>query len=301
MDPNSEVSAPEWVANVKDDGLKETLSKYETQDKFLETIGYQPPDWRQAIQDEDGKKFAADSTDINHLVRRAVDLRKQVSNAIIRPGKDAKPEQIAAYHKALGIPEKPEDYEFPELSKEDLTEEVQQSRKVWSSRFHELGVSKTAAKKLSGLLNEDLTKAMQAQQKADKDYAEAQETQLREEWKGDYDKNKTIANRAFNEIANRSGIKIDDLTKIEMKNGRFLMDQAEIVKLFATLGREMSEGTLGPVLTDADREGAEEQLATVRKQISEAQSEGNSKRANSLYQKEQALLGRIHGDKSIAA
>src|SRR3990167_10209747 len=265
----TETTAPEWVANIKDDGLKETLGKFESQDKFLETIGYKPPEvnWRDQVVDDDGKKFAERFTDIDGLVKGALDLRKQVSNAIISPPKDAKPEQIAAYKKALGVPESPEDYPFPDLPKDELTDDIKASRKAWAEQFHQLNISKDAATSLFKTLNEEVAKVETAQVEADKAFAKSQEDQLKAEWKDDYDKNKTMANRAFKEIAERSGVNLDDLTKIEMKDGRFLMDRADIVRLFATLGREMSEGTLGPVLTDADREGLEEQLTDLRKQI----------------------------------
>ena len=297
----TETTAPEWVANIKDDGLKETLGKYESQDKFLETIGYKPPEvnWREQVKDDDGKKFAERFTDIDGLVKGALDLRKQVSNAIIRPPKDAKPEQIAAYKKALGVPDSPDDYPFPALPKEELTDEIKASRKAWAGKFHELNISKDAASSLFKTLNEEVAKVETAQKKADEAFAQSQEDQLKAEWKDDYDKNKTLANRAFKEIAERSGVNLDDLTKIEMKDGRFLMDRADIVRLFATLGLEMSEGTLGPVLTDAERDTLDEQIESTRKQISEAQRVGDNKKANRLYQQEQALIAKQKGDQPI--
>jgi len=295
------VTTPEWVANIKDDGLKTTLSKFESPEKLLETIGYKPPEvnWRDQVKDEDGKKFAADSTDINHLVKRAVDLRKQVSNAIIRPGKDAKPEQIAAYKKALGVPESPDDYPFPALPKEQLTDEVKASRKAWAEQFHKLNISKDAATTLFKTLDEEVKKVETAQVAADKAFAQSQDDKLKAEWKDDYDSNKTLANRAFKEIADRSGVNLEELIKIEMKDGRFLMDRADIVRLFATIGREMAEGTLGPALTDAERDTLDEQIGSLRKRIAEAQREGNSKLANKLYQDEQKLIAKQKGDQPI--
>lgn len=293
-----------WTETIKDDGLKGALSKFESQDKLFEAIGYKPEvktvDWREQIKDEDAKKFAESSTDVTHLVKRALDMRSKLSNAIIRPGKNASPEEVSAYRKALGIPEKIEEYEFPELSADKLTPEVKESRAAWAKRFHDLSIPKEVAKSLLQLVGEDAVKFKEAQVNADKEFAKQSENALRAEWKGDeYDKNKNFANRAFSELASRAGIPVEVLTKLETKDGRFLMDRPELVKLFAVIGREMAEGTLGPTLTESEAETIDSQIKDLRTQQSEAQSSGNSKLANQLYQKEQALIAKRSGSKPI--
>ncbi len=65
------------------------------------------------------------------------------------------------------------------------------------------------------------------------------------------------------------------------------------------LGREMGEGTLGPTLTDAESETIDDEIREVRKQITQAQSENDSKRANMLYQREQALIAKQKGGAPI--
>lgn len=294
-----------WHESIKDEGLKGTLSKYESQDKLFEAIGYKPPepkvlDWREQIKDDDAKKFAESSTDVTHLVKRALDMRSKLSNAIIRPGKNASPEEVSAYRKALGIPEKHEEYEFPELPADKLTPEIKESRAAWAKRFHDLSIPKEVAKSLVNLFGEDSAKFQEEQVQADKAFAQQSEQALRSEWKGDeYDKNKNMANRAFTELASRAGIQVDVLSKLETKDGRFLMDRPELVKLFAVVGREMSEGTLGPTLTESEAETIDGQIKDLRTQQAEAQSSGNSKLANQLYQKEQALIAKRSGNKPI--
>lgn len=63
------------------------------------------------------------------------------------PGDNATPEQIAEFHKALGVPEKPEDYKFnlPEGYKAD---EVRIGE--WRKQFKELGIPAKQADKLVG-------------------------------------------------------------------------------------------------------------------------------------------------------
>lgn len=255
------------------------------------------PDWRELITSDEGRKYAENSPDLNHLVQRALDTRRQLSTAVRVPGKDASDEDIATYRRAMNIPLEASGYEFPEV--ENVTDEIKVSREMWAQRFHDLGISKSAAKALSQFVNEDNAAYEAKQTELDRQFASDQEGALKGEWKGDFDKNKTLANRAFNEIANRAGLDIDMLTKMETKDGRFLMDNASMVRMFAAIGREMAEGTLGPVLTESETETLQGEVDSLREQIADAQAKGDSKKANRLYKKEQELLGRIHGDRPI--
>lgn len=260
-----------------------------------------PEDWRADLDDDlrpTAERFSSKADAI-----RAIQAFQKRESQVRVPGKNASVEEIAKYRKAIGIPESPDKYEFPELPEgEELTEEMQASRKTWSERFHNLGISQKAAKELSQFVAEDVQAQMEQAKEQDEAFARSQEEKLRSEWKGDdYDKNKTLANRAFNEIANRAGIPVEALTKIETKDGRFLMDRAEMLKLFSVIGREMSEGTLGPAMSESERDSLEDAVRDVRKQIAEAQQEGDSKRANKLYQKEQQLLSKAGNGPIVGA
>jgi len=296
------VEVPEWASSIEDEGLKSAVSGFDSVAGLFDAVGYVPPepeevDWRSGITDEDGVKFAESSTDINHLVRRAMDLRKQVSGAIIKPSKEATDDQIAAYRKAMGIPESTDGYEFPDV--DEMTDALEASRQAWAGRFHSLGIPRETASALIQAVNEDAASQAASEVEADKAFASRQKDALRAEWKDDFDKNTTIANRAFADIATRSGLTLEDLTSIETKDGRFLFDRAEMVKLFATIGREMQEGSLGPVLSESERETGEDQIRDLREQISQAQNDGQSERANVLYEKLLGLRAKVDGDQSL--
>lgn len=137
-------------------------------------------DWRDAIKDPDARKFAEDSADLDHFVKRAVDMRKKLSGAIVKPGKDAGEADIAAYRKAMGIPEAPDAYEFPDLPEGvEMSDDIKASREAWAGRFHELGISNDQAKALARMVNEDEQAMKTAMVEADKRYAEEQEAELR--------------------------------------------------------------------------------------------------------------------------
>jgi hypothetical protein len=83
---------------------------------------YWPENWREKLAEHisagDKKLYAkelkrleriADPAGVYGMYREAEG--KLTSGGLIKkPGKDAKPEEIAEYHKAMGVPEKPEDY-----------------------------------------------------------------------------------------------------------------------------------------------------------------------------------------------
>ena len=291
------IEQPDWRTDLPDD-LKETATKYKTPGEFIKTIKVAPSDWREGIP-EDLKPIADRFTSREDAIRAIQSFQKREGQVRV-PGKDAKPEEIAAYHKAIGVPEKPEAYEFFVPEGATVTDDMKANRVEWGKRFQAIGIGKDAAKKISQFVFEDGKRHQDLLISADKTFAEQQEAALRSEWKGDeYDLNKAMANKAFREIADRTGLNVEALTQIETKDGRFLMDRAEIIRMFAAIGREMAEGSLGPTLTDSEKDTVDEQLRGLRSQINEAQASGDSKRANKLYQQEQGLIAKRDGNRSV--
>src|SRR3546814_5257070 len=64
------------------------------------------------LTDEEAKKFAERSPDLNHLVKRAMDINTRLSKGMVIPGKDASEEDVAEFRKANGVPEKAEGYKL---------------------------------------------------------------------------------------------------------------------------------------------------------------------------------------------
>ena len=299
----------QWTEHIKDADLKTALSKFDNQDKFFESIGIEleTSDWRSDLPD-DLKETADKLTSPTDAIRAIVAFRKRDSQVRV-PGKDATDDERKAYNKAVGIPESVDGYEFPAMPEgpgESATEtevadhkqilgEIKTSRETWAKRFHDLKVPKDTAKQLTQALNEDLTAKLALQIDADKVFAASQKEDLKTEWKDDYEKNGILAERAAKETAKRAGVNFEELTKIETKDGRFLMDNSSIIRLFAVIGREMGESTLGSTLTASELETAEEELRSLRKQQTEAQDAGESRRADALYQKEQMLIASMKG------
>ncbi len=294
-----------WTDAIEDEGLKEALSKFESEQQLLDTLGLEiheggngALDWREELPGE-LKEVAERFASTEDAVRAIVAYQKRDGQVRV-PGKEATEDEIKAYTKAVGVPENVDGYEFPNLPKDEVTDEITASRKAWAERFHKLQVPAETAKVLTLALQEDVTAVNEAALKADTEFAKSQEDDLRVEWKGeDYERNVMLATRALTELSERSGVKITDLKSIETKDGRFLLDRADILKVFAVVGREMAEGLLGSTLTDSEKETIGEEIIAVREQYAKAQSERNTKLANSLYQKELVLIAKQEGAKPI--
>ena len=288
-----DVSAPAWHEAIKDEGLKGVASGYKTAEEFFTAVGHKPSagPWYGEVDDE-LKKVADRFTSPTDALRSIQDLRKRESQPRV-PGKNASEEDRKAYHKAIGVPETVEGYEFPAVPDDQMTDAIKESRAGWAKAFHELGISKTAAKTLTDRLVAEQASELASQVEADKAYAATTQAALDKDWGADKTRNMEYANRAFDQLASRAGLTVEELRQIETKDGRFLMDRPEMLKIFAVMGRAMGEGDLGGLVGADERQTVQEQVSGLRKKVEEAQASGNTREANRLYQQEQALLARL--------
>ena len=255
-------------------------------------------DWKDGLSEE--LKQTADRFPSKDEMIRSIQAFQKREGQVRVPGKDATDDEKAAYQKAVGVPDTPEGYEFPSVP--EMTDQIKESNANWAKIFHGLDVPKSTALTLANALNEVGAVAIKAQEQAHTDFAKASEDALRAEWKGDdYDVNLNLANRAFDNLAERTGMKAGELRQIKTEDGKFLMDRPEMVRLYATIGREMAEGTLGPTLSEAERETVDDQVRDLAEQAQAAKDKGESKLANRLYQKEQALREKLGNQPLVGA
>ncbi len=254
--------------------------------------------WRNSLTDPDVKKFAETSPDLNHLVDRFSDMRNRLSTAIVPPGKDAQPEEVAAYHKRIGVPAAAEDYVFamPEGHEPSDTDKAFQSH--MAKVLYEAEIPADKAALLTAGLNQFTLDEMKRTQAEDKKYSDDGEAVLRQDWPGEeYAKNQEMAQRAFKGYF---GDQSEDARQIEMKDGRFLMDNPIVLRAFAAIGRDMLTGQNQPPMPTDAREAAQDEVTDLRARSSKALAEGNTREANRLYQKEMELVGKI-GPAPVAA
>lgn len=297
-----------WTDGLEDGDLKTTLSTYESQGKFFEAAKIETPkapeapNWREGLP-EDLKETAGRFTTEEDMVRSVHDLRKREGQVRV-PNKDSSDEDRTNYYKAIGVPETSEKYKFPEVPEDQMTDEVKASQGEWGEIFHKHNISQEQADGLTTAVNEIAERIKTAEEettkKADKDFVSDNITALKSEWKGDdFDKNTNMADAALAAFAKRANVDLDAFKNRISKENKILLDYPELTKIFAAVGREMSEGSLGPVMTGDEKETAEDQLTDLRAKIAEAQSKGESKKANALFKKEQDLIAKMDGNETI--
>lgn len=251
--------------------------------------------WRDSLPD-DLKKHAERFNSVEDLVKANVESRQKLSKAIVPPGKDAGEDDVAAYRKLIGVPQKADGYKFEMPEGAEPSEGDKAFHGAMAETFHAANISKEQAAILNKAWNDYSAAVQQEQVAADKKYAEESDAALRKSWGGDCDKNFAHAERA---AAWAFGDEFEELRALEGKDGRFLMDHPAMLKALASIGREMQEGGMAPPLSADAAEQAEEQLRDLRKKQAEAKQAGDSKRANKLYQDEMALIAKVKGNRPI--
>lgn len=178
---------------------------------------------------------------LDHKTQRET-LETRLQSAIFKPGEGAKPEDIAAYRKALGVPDSPTDYKFTPA------EGVEHDPKMleWAaSTFHKHGVSQEAA---AGIAQEwdgfvqGLGAAMEEAHTTEvAEGVKVAEETLRGEWKQDFDKNVEETKRgyqAFEKIVPGFGQLIDS---VEVQAGLKLGNDPRMLKVFHAIGRAIGD------------------------------------------------------------
>jgi hypothetical protein len=253
--------------------------------------------WRDTITDADGKKFAESSADLNHFVGRALDMRKQLAKAIVPPGKDAKPEEVAAYRKAIGVPDAPEGYTFTTPAGREVTDADKAFQGTMAKLFHGANVSAEQAKMLNEGWNQLVDATLAAEIEADKAFAASSETTLRGKWQGpEYDRNRAIASRAAEKAL---GDNFEAAKQIQTKDGRFVLDHPILVEAFANIGREMGEDRMGPVLTETEAQTLQTKIDALQKQKVAAMDRQDSREAQRIENEQAQLYARMPGNGPI--
>jgi hypothetical protein len=128
-------------------------------------------------------------------------LKTQLGKAIFKPGENAKPEEIASYRKAMGIPEKPTEYEWA------TTEGLENDPKMmeWAGGvFHKAGLSKDQAKLVSGEWNQFIQGMLVAEENSTKEAKAKAEAEFKKELGSDekYKEAVAVIGRVWKKLSN---------------------------------------------------------------------------------------------------
>lgn len=281
-------TAPEPVATPVTETTTEAASTPETT-----TEAAAEADWRASITDPGMAEFAKRIASPADAVKIAFDLRKANGSMIKVPGKDAKPEELATFRKALGVPETMNGYTFemPEGVEPSETDKAFQVR--MAEVFHETGVPAGTAMAMNKAWNE-MTAAAEAEaaRLAKQGFEDAQ-AGLKKELGAEYEPSRQVANRALQTFG---GDELVSFLQDTVVNGHRLSDHPRIFKAFATIGRRMGEADfIGAVSQD--------EKSTIQGEIDQLMRDnppGSPKYSDPKVQKRiRELSEQLHGTGSI--
>jgi hypothetical protein len=205
------------------------------------------------------------------------------AKGIIPPGPDATPEQKAAFYKALGRPDKPEEYgiKMPEkvgdkpFPKELWNDEQAQGFAKWA---HERGFNK---EQVNALIEFDAMRGMRdyesvttASQKAQADAI----TALKSEWGTNYDANLQLAQKAAKELGG------DELL------GHALANDPAFIKAMAKVGEMTKENaTPGARTTSHAPSDPKSKIAAIKADLKHAWQPTYAQNGHSKAQHEAAV------------
>ena len=183
----------------------------------------QAPGWLSGLtSDLRDNELVKGSQKPSDFVKEALRWKAQLDKSIVRPEKDATPEQVSAYRTAMGIPAKAEDYG---LTKSEFASD--EFIKAQSELFLSQGLSKDQAK----AMHEQTLKSMQdgasAIKAANLKARTETEAALRKEYGDKYDSTLNDARNALRRFASPEDM--------EYLNQTGLGNDAGLIKMFANI------------------------------------------------------------------
>jgi hypothetical protein len=160
---------------------------------------------------EDLKPYAGsiqkfEGTPLTDVLKSYGELEKKLGSRVQPPGPDAKPEEVAAWRKIVGTPEKPEDYKIEKP--ENVPAELWNPELVkgFQGVAHELNLSPAQAGKLAEWWNGQNMAMLEQHQQTTAANQEALADGLKKEWGERFDAN--LKGAQF--VATKAGLDVND-------------------------------------------------------------------------------------------
>jgi len=254
-----------------------------------------PTNWRDNIEDAALKDFASKFTNEADLAKTAFEFRQKLSTAITLPGKNASEEDIKAFHTKLGVPEAAKDYvvNIPDTLPDDAkTEDLDATVDIFRSALHEAGATPQVATAMFDTFFKMVEDSFSNEAEAHEASVNAGLDALKTEWKDDFDTNMEFATRGYRQFGDDAFIELMETVQFE---GVSLSNHPGFSKVFAQIGRRMSEGGLQVAITAEDKQGFEDKMDELTQQAHEAQSAGDSIKADKLFSERDKISQEFYG------
>lgn len=188
------------------------------------------PGWVSGVGAE-YKDYVKDYKTPTDFIKAAKGWNEKLQNSIVKPGEGATAQEVEAYRKVMGIPDKTEGYELPESDL--MSEEFTSTQREF---YLKNNLSNEQAKEVHKALISHMEKGIDAIQKANLQAREEAETALKGELGDKYNQTLKDAQNALRRFASEEDVKY--LTKTGLGN------DAGIIKMFANIQKQIGGDSL---------------------------------------------------------
>lgn len=252
--------------------------------------------WRESITDERARKLAERYNTLNDFANGALEKDRLISQRAPLPGENASEDDIARYHRAIGVPESPEGY--------DLQQPANVSDDVWNNpatqavlspmleHMHKAGMT---PQQVAAVVNPYMQAASEAaieQARIDAVEAENAEEQLRKDWGPDYQANMRFANQFIETLP--------QLNELTLADNTLLASNPLFIRMASELGRLRDGGSqqLGLLGGEAGAD-AKQAYDDITRKMHDAYARGDKVEAQKLDQQRRPYSELLHGTQSV--
>lgn len=265
-DPNPEAAKPATI--VEDPGEGKPVAAPATW----------PDDWREKLAGEDRKalKTLERMADPSAVWKRAQELQAKLSSGEYMrvPPKDATEEDLAAYRKEIGLPEKPEDYEIALPQGAVMGEADKPIFDSFKGIAHKANMTPDQLNAAADWYFQMQRDQADAQDQFDDDFRKTAEDELRGEWGNDYRRNVNSITGLF--AGAPDGVKdrlLASRIPVYDKDGNVtgmapLGNDPNVVKWLVSLASEINPAaTLVPGSPSSSAQSIDEEIKAIEKRM----------------------------------
>ena len=199
-----------------------------------------PADWRAKLSKGDEKvlkrleRYASEADVANALIHAQDRIAKGIKPEL---AKDATPEQVTEYRKALGIPEKPEEYKVELANGRVIGDE---DRPLVDQFLKDMHAAHTPPAQVNALLNSYYAlqdRQVEAREDQDIDQKEACTTELKEAYGPEHRENMRAVNGFLDSLPTGVG---DAMREARMADGTLLFNHAPTVRALVQLTKDLN-------------------------------------------------------------
>lgn len=287
------VAATEALANGAAQEQKATEGEQKTEAAKPEFVY---SEWAKGLADEKQRDYAQRFKSIDDVLNGAMKLREEISSRIKLPGKDAKPEEIAAYRKQIGAPETADGYEIKAPEGYSIDGPVGLVIDMAKDIAHQNHVSQAAYQSFAeGMIKIDQEIQQQVNESVKK-WRSDKEQEIRKEFGADFEANLNAGKRARDVFGGEELTEFFNtpvtINGVSMTPG----DHPAMIKFMATLGKRMGEDGVIGITSESERQSVKERIDEIYAKT----PPGTAEYASPAVQKElQALFEKLEGNGAV--